>query len=1050
MKHCLTPERLKLFLLDKLDDGERYLVSAHVERCPSCQGMLEEMTRVPVETAEARTRGADADRVASLLENVKAEGPRRLDLGNDRGRQPASDRIEPEAGEAGDGPAIKSDRPSVSTREVPFIEGFRIIREIGRGGMGVVYEAVEEHLNRHVALKVLVASAVLQPKQVQRFEREARAAAGLHHTNIVPVFGVGRRGGFHYYLMQYIDGVGLNVVIDELRRLHGDAPRSGLAPAHEVGAEPTRSHAAVPVGESGGARITAAEMAHSLASDQLAHRESAARAPEPPGTEGSATTVLPPRVSENVDLAGAPSWDLPAASGLKSQSGLDRSYFQSVARIGLQAAEALEYANRHGVLHRDIKPSNLLLSRGGTVWVTDFGLAKTADAEDLTTTGELVGTIRYMAPERFGGRSDARSDVYSLGLTLYELVALRPAFEAADRHEMMNRVLHEEPARLSKLIPKVPRDLESIIHKAIAREPGHRYAKAQDLAEDLRRLLEGRTILARRASPAERAGSWCRRNPLVAVLSAAAFVILAAGTVVSTMQAVRARSAEAAAKLSEAATRNEWIRAEAERAKAAQSESEARAVLDFLQNKVLAAARPKDQKGGIGVEATIRQALDAAEPSIENTFAGQPIVEASLRNALGESYYYLGEPALALRQHERALSLRNGALGAEHPDTLRSKNNVAGAYMAAGRPHEAAILHEEILKKRRAQLGPDHPDTLETRNNLADAYRECGRLADAIALHEETLGLQSSKLGPRHQDTLETRINLGAAYWSAGRMDEAIAQFEKSVKPLEDTIGPDHPLTLTARNNLAVAYWSTGRTADAIALHEKTLDLFGPKLGMEHPTTLSSRRNLANAYQDAFRFREAIALLEATLPVSDVKLGPEHPRTLVARNDLARAYESVGRWADAERLRNETLARHRRSLKPDRPQFAVELAGRAKLLLEQSRPSEAEPVLRESLAILQKETPDDWRQYHVMSLLGSSLLGQGLCDRAETPIVKGYEGLKACEARIPYRDRPVLLEAAQRVVRLYNDWGKSDQAAEWKAKLRMRDLPSDIFAPSAT
>ena len=208
-------------------------------------------------------------------------------------------------------------------------------------------------------------------------------------------------------------------------------------------------------------------------------------------------------------------------------------------RIGIQVAEALEYANRQGILHRDVKPSNLLLDNHGNVWVADFGLAKTAEADDLTHTGDILGTIRYMAPERFSGQCDARSDVYSLGLTLYELVALKPAYEASDRHRLMERVLHEEPERMRKLAPGVPRDLETIIAKAIAHEPAARYASAAALAEDLRRFVEDRPIRARRVSPAERLARWCRRNKLLAGSFAAAAAGLLAAAALSLLYARR-------------------------------------------------------------------------------------------------------------------------------------------------------------------------------------------------------------------------------------------------------------------------------------------------------------------------------------------------------------------------------------------------------------------------------------------------------------------------------------------------------------------------------
>src|SRR5262249_10804948 len=155
-------------------------------------------------------------------------------------------------------------------------------------------------------------------------------------------------------------------------------------------------------------------------------------------------------------------------------------YWQSVARIGIQVAEALAYASSQGILHRDIKPSNLLLDAQGTVWVTDFGLAKTADSEDLTHTGDVVGTLRYMPAERFQGKSDARGDVYSLGIALYELATLRPAFVDSDRVQLMRRVLHEEPPRPRRLDRQIPRDLETILLKAMNKEPAHRYSTAAE------------------------------------------------------------------------------------------------------------------------------------------------------------------------------------------------------------------------------------------------------------------------------------------------------------------------------------------------------------------------------------------------------------------------------------------------------------------------------------------------------------------------------------------------------------------------------------------
>ncbi len=419
---------------------------------------------------------------------------------------------------------------------------YRILREIGRGGMGVVYEAEQESLGRRVALKVLSTGSTLDPKQIRRFEREARAAAKLHHTNIVPVFGVGHHDGHHYFVMQFITGLGLDVVLDDLRRLR--QPKLGANPVAVPAAASSRI-----------ASVTAGDVARSLVAGRFAavapgdgsvtepfdgvdSAVSRAHSSGPPADSGSSPAIMP------------------GSSELSASSDPDREFYRSVARIGIQVAEALEYANRQGILHRDVKPSNLLLDNHGNVWVADFGLAKTAEADDLTHTGDILGTIRYMAPERFSGRCDARSDVYSLGLTLYELVALKPAFEASDRHRLMERVLHEDPERLKKLAPRVPRDLETIVAKATAREPAGRYATAAALADDLRRFVEDRPIRARRISPAERLARWCRRNKTLAASLGLAAGALFAAVVMSLLYANRqARHAAEQAEANERITR---------------------------------------------------------------------------------------------------------------------------------------------------------------------------------------------------------------------------------------------------------------------------------------------------------------------------------------------------------------------------------------------------------------------------------------------------------------------------------------------------------------
>ena len=235
------------------------------------------------------------------------------------------------------------------------------------------------------------------------------------------------------------------------------------------------------------------------------------------------------------------------------------TYWQSVATIGVQVADALEYAHKQGIRHRDVKPSNLLLDTHGTVWVTDFGLAKADDQQNLTHTGDILGTLRYMPPEAFEGKTDARSDVYSLGLTLYEMLAFRPAFDEKDRRRLIKQVTDEEPPRLGKLNRQLPQDLETIVHKAIDKDAKARYASAGEFSDDLQRFIEDEPIRARKVSQAERLRRWCRRHPAVALLTTTVTLLLLTLAVGATITAGRlGRLAEKEHELrTEAEKRNE-------------------------------------------------------------------------------------------------------------------------------------------------------------------------------------------------------------------------------------------------------------------------------------------------------------------------------------------------------------------------------------------------------------------------------------------------------------------------------------------------------------
>jgi eukaryotic-like serine/threonine-protein kinase len=832
---------------------------------------------------------------------------------------------------------------------------YRIIREIGRGGMGVVYEAVQQSLGRLVALKVFAPWARTDGTMIERFQREAKAAARLHHTNIVPVFGVGEHDSYRYYVMQYIEGRGLDAILGELRRLRS-AP--AVSPGSLIGQEPTEPAPLVttvarsllsgrfcaPAGEP---RAGGSEIDYELCDPQLA--------PAPAGTEVS----------------------IDASSHWAGQPG--GSYARTIARVGLQVAEALAYAHGRGILHRDIKPSNLLLDIAGNVWVTDFGLAKADDADDLTDSGDVVGTARYMAPERFRGESGPQSDVYSLGVTLYELSTLRPAFDERDRARLIDHILHDNAPQLRAVDPCLPRDLETIVLKAMARYPADRYASARALAEDLERFLDDRTILARRSSASERLWRWCKRNPMVAGLTAAVFLVMALGTTVSTWQALLAGRAAAAEK--------------AARAAADQREAETRAVLGFVENQIIAAARPEGLQGGLGREVTLRQALEGALPHIVGAFNDQPLIEARLRLTLGRSFYVLGEFEVARQQLAASRALYAKSRGPDHPDTLESMAQLACSQEALGHHADALDLRKDVLALRQAKLGPHQFDTQASMYDLGLSYLATGRLADALRLfeetlawrkakwgidsqatlwamarlaecraalgrqaeakqlREETLALRKARLGPHHIETITSMFELGQSNQAMGRQVEARDLFKETLAWQKTELGVDHPWTLLTSAHLASSQAALGNEAEALKLREETLTLRKSKLGPHHPDTLQSMQDLGISYLATGRHAEALTLHEEALALRKAALGPHHPDTLWTMANLAVSQDALGRHADAQRLREETLAIRKATLGPHHPHTLSSMYDLGVSHLAMGRHADALKLCVETLAL---------------------------------------------------------------------------------------------------
>jgi serine/threonine protein kinase/tetratricopeptide (TPR) repeat protein len=770
---------------------------------------------------------------------------------------------------------------------------YRIVREIGRGGMGVVYEAEQESLGRRVALKVLPPGALEDIRQVQRFRREARAAARLHHTNIVPVFGVGEDDGTYYYVMQYIEGRPLDQVLAELRRIRSMADPRLVDSTSDWGARlgaPAVSEPSRPDGPP-----SAGDVALSFWNGNF-HGAPTRLSPRGDG---------PKRVSAPEDRAEptppAASGSTPPASGpAGSLSGTHRLYAKNVAHVGVQVAEALEYAAGQGVLHRDVKPSNLLLDVWGTVWLTDFGLAKATGTVDLTAKDDVLGTLRYMAPERFEGRADVRSDVYALGLTLYELLVLRPAFGEPGQAQLARQVTAAEPPRLDKIDPDLPRDLVTIVHKAMAKYPADRYQTPGAMADDLRRFLDDRPIGARRAGLAEQAVRWCRRNPTGAALVGAALALVGGGLWEWQRQAER--------RLEMAHERREVESAmeQADRLRRRGDTAAARAVLERLNGAGLDDLRRRLERARADLdllarleEIRLRRASQVAAESDPAALAGHyaeafkdaglavredgeeaavRIRDSDIKELLVAALDDWAFAAFVLKDDGLAGRLLRLARRADPDPAWRDRFRdpvvwrdrralerlareapvdrlsppllvvLARALDLEGADPEPVLRAAQRLRPGNFWLNWHLGDVLRARNKPGEA---AGFYRAAMAVRPESSAVYNS---------------LGLALKRQGRFDQAIDAYRKAVE-LE-------PRAAAPRVNLGLALQVKGRLVDAVAEYRKAIEL--------DPSGALAHEALGEALLQEGHFAEARAATRRWLDL----LSPDDPLRPLARERL--------------------------------------------------------------------------------------------------------------------------------------------------------------------
>ena len=990
------------------------------------------------------------------------------------------------------------DSTAPSERAATMIGPYKLLQQIGEGGMGTVYMAEQtQPVRRTVAIK-LIKDGMDGRQVLARFGAERQALALMDHPNIAKVLDAGAtEQGRPYFVMELVKGVPITRFCDE-RRL---------------------------------------------------------------------------TLRERLELA-------------------------------IPVCQAVQHAHQKGIIHRDLKPSNVLIALydGKPVpKVIDFGVAKATgprltDQTLYTEFGAVVGTLEYMSPEQAELNQldiDTRSDIYSLGVLLYELLtgstplerkrlktavffevlrmireedSPRPSVRLSTTEELPNIAAcrHVEPRKLSGLVRG---ELDWIVMKALDKDRNRRYETANGLAADLRHYLDDEAVDACPPRAGYRLRKLVRRHRGPVLAAALVLLALLAGVIGTTWglyRAEQARRAEA----------NQRVLAETNERKAVEQSRIAEAVQTFLQHDLLSQAGPTEQadtlrRVGGNFKATenptIKELLDRAAAEltprkIEGKFPGQPQVQASILKTVGATYWSIGEFAKSVDFLRRSSDIYLHVFGADHPDTLSTLENLAAAKLQSGNTAEAVGLFEQVRDARAKTLGPDHPDTLTTLDNLARSSLIAGNTAEAIARYEHVRDVRLKKLGADHPDTLTTLDNLARAYLDVGKTAEAVSLFEhvrdarlktlgadhpntlitlfglaqayvRTGKTAESMavyeqlrdasmkkLGADHPLTLVTLHDLAHMYRGMGKTAEAIALYEQVRDTCTKKLGADNPLTLATLDNLAWSYLISGKTAEAVALLERVRDARVKVLGADHPHTLITLNKLAQAYHAAGKPTQAIDLYEQVRAIQVKKLGTDHPDIlttlaslamAYEDAGRRELalplfqqaaagiekrqfldpqagvivgslsecyerlkqfdqaetwrrkwlvvmktrsgaesldyasqlavlglnLLAQKKWTDAAAALHDCLAIREKQQPDEWTTFNAESMLGEALYGQKKFVEAEPLLVQGYEGMKERAAKIPKEGQHRVTEALARLVQLYDDWGKPDQAIRWRREL---------------